>query len=469
MFKQRVGEVAVSGGAGVRGSEVSTRARRGSVVESRRVIRALTPGLDLVALLLCVALLQWWSVFGAIWLALTFALLRGGASAEPHRRINVGVLSDLSALAARLAFALLALVFLGIVSRTYLPVAGLVALPVAVVAGRVLARAIVRRCRVALALQEPLVIVGTGRKALHLARELSEHPEYGCAPIGFVDSVEGPELPLPYLGPPESLASMVETLDVRYVIIADAQMPDTDLLDSVSASLPVPADMYIVPRFFGLSRAQALLAAEQVGGVPLVRLSRRVVRGAGCALKRGFDIGAAAALLIGFAPVMLAIALVVRLGSTGPALYKQRRLGMQGVPFELLKFRTMRLNDDGETTWSVLHDGRVTRIGHWLRRTGFDELPQLVNVLRGDMSLVGPRPERPYFVERFRETVPDYSGRLRVRPGITGWAQINGLRGDTSIDDRVRYDNAYVESWSIWRDIDILLRTVGIGVKSRHG
>lgn len=177
-------------------------------------------------------------------------------------------------------------------------------------------------------------------------------------------------------------------------------------------------------------------------------------------LKRGFDIMASALMLIIASPVMLLTALLVKLSSPGPILFKQERVGYNKKIFTMLKFRSMRVNDKEETGWSKTSDNRRTWIGSFIRKCSIDELPQLLNVLKGDMSLVGPRPEVPFYVEQFRETVPLYMVKNQVRPGITGWAQVNGLRGDTSIPDRIKHDLWYIENWSFRLDIVILFRTV---------
>jgi exopolysaccharide biosynthesis polyprenyl glycosylphosphotransferase len=177
-------------------------------------------------------------------------------------------------------------------------------------------------------------------------------------------------------------------------------------------------------------------------------------------VKRGLDVLVAGVGLLAAAPVLAVAAVAVHVSSPGPILFRQMRVGRGGRAFALLKFRSMRMNDDSDTAWSVADDDRVTPVGRFLRRTSLDELPQLLNILSGDMSLVGPRPERPHFVEQFVETIPGYRDRLRVPVGLTGWAQVHGLRGDTSIADRVRFDNAYIENWSLWLDIVILARTI---------
>jgi lipopolysaccharide/colanic/teichoic acid biosynthesis glycosyltransferase len=158
---------------------------------------------------------------------------------------------------------------------------------------------------------------------------------------------------------------------------------------------------------------------------------------------------------------MILVALAVKVSSPGPVLFRQRRVGQRGKDVEILKFRSMPVNDDSDHTWSVDNDQRLGRVGRVLRRTSIDELPQLFNVLRGDMSIVGPRPERRVYVDAFGEQVRHYGDRHRVPVGLTGWAQIHRLRGDTSIEERARFDNFYIENWSLWTDLKIILRTVG--------
>jgi exopolysaccharide biosynthesis polyprenyl glycosylphosphotransferase len=177
-------------------------------------------------------------------------------------------------------------------------------------------------------------------------------------------------------------------------------------------------------------------------------------------LKRCLDVLISLLLLFLTLPLFAVLTLLIRRDSRGPAFYRQVRVGRGGRPFQMIKFRTMIQGaETNGPIWSRRHDPRVTRVGGWLRRTGLDELPQLYNILRGDMSLVGPRPERPAFVAQFEGEIPGYAGRHRMRPGITGWAQVHGLRGDTSVPDRTRYDLEYIRGWSLWLDLKILLRT----------
>ena len=206
------------------------------------------------------------------------------------------------------------------------------------------------------------------------------------------------------------------------------------------------------------------VSADVVDGIPLVGVRRSQVEGLGLVLKRAFDLVLAVLLLGLLSPILLLLALAIRLSSTkGPVLFRQERVGKDGQIFTLLKFRSMIPDAEAATgpVFATADDQRRTAIGRLIRRFSLDELPQLLNIVRGDMSLVGPRPERPYFVERFGAEIPRYLERHQVRPGVTGWAQVNDLRGTTSIADRTIYDIYYIENWSLSFDIKILLLTIG--------
>lgn len=208
---------------------------------------------------------------------------------------------------------------------------------------------------------------------------------------------------------------------------------------------------------------------DTVGSMKLIRLRTTPLDEPLNALfKRGFDLIVSTLLLIVLSPLMLLLALCIKLSSPGPVLFKQQRVGYHKKLFTMYKFRSMRINERQDSAWSTDHDERRTRLGSVLRKLSLDELPQLFNVLKGDMSLVGPRPEIPYYVEQFRETVPLYMVKNQVRPGMTGWAQIHGLRGDTSIPERVRYDLWYIENWSLGLDFEILIRTVFGGMVNKE-
>jgi exopolysaccharide biosynthesis polyprenyl glycosylphosphotransferase len=211
-------------------------------------------------------------------------------------------------------------------------------------------------------------------------------------------------------------------------------------------------------------------SVEELDGLPLINLRESPMVGWAAVQKRAFDVVVASLGLVAFAPVMALAALAVRASSGRPILYGQERMGLDGRVFRMIKFRTMRPDAERETgpVWTSSDDARRTRVGAFLRRTSLDELPQLWNVLRGDMSLVGPRPERPYFVERFRREIPGYMLRHKVRAGLTGWAQVHGWRGDTSLHERVEHDIYYIQNWSLALDLRILLMTLWHGHRNAY-
>jgi exopolysaccharide biosynthesis polyprenyl glycosylphosphotransferase len=202
------------------------------------------------------------------------------------------------------------------------------------------------------------------------------------------------------------------------------------------------------------------LNVDDLGGTPLLTVRDIALRGWKLSLKRGLDMCGSVFGLILLSPLMLLTALILYLEDKGPIFYTQERMGLDGRPFPMIKFRSMRVDADKMADWTVEDDPRVTNIGRFMRRTNWDEIPQLMNVLLGHMSLVGPRPEQPQYVYQFREQIPGYMSRHQEKGGMTGWAQVNGLRGDTSITERTKYDLWYMENWSILLDIKIILRTV---------
>jgi exopolysaccharide biosynthesis polyprenyl glycosylphosphotransferase len=332
--------------------------------------------------------------------------------------------------------------------------------------GRALSYSMVRSARTHGHVQEPTLIIGAGRVGAQIAAILREHRDYGMRPIGFLDSYQDTELSMPILGDASALVSTIEHNHVTKVVVAFGAMPAAEMVQILRDCERLPVELYVVPRFYELGVAPASFA-DDIWGIPLIRLRRPALRPSGRVPKRALDIVVSTLALALAAPGLLAAALAVRCSSPGPVLFRQQRVGVNGELFEVLKLRTLTLNDDSDTTWSVAHDDRKTRVGSILRRTSIDELPQLINVLRGEMSLVGPRPERAYFARHFSLEVPHYDDRHRVLGGITGWAQVHGLRGDTPIDDRARFDNQYIEHWSLWRDIVIIVRTVGLLARLR--
>jgi exopolysaccharide biosynthesis polyprenyl glycosylphosphotransferase len=309
-------------------------------------------------------------------------------------------------------------------------------------------------------LAEPALVVGSGTFGAHLAGQIRQHPELGLRVAGFLDDGSPRrDLPEPVLGGPADLAAVVGRLGIRRVIVCFGDWRDEDLVPALRACHGLPADVCVVPRLYELGLAVPRGCLDEIWGIPLIPLRRGPGR-AQAGLKRAFDIGVAAILLAIALPALLVLAAVTRLQTGQPPLFRQRRLTGEGREAAVLKLRTVTAAGDPQTSWTP-GSGRITRLGNLLRATHLDELPQLVNVLRGDMSLVGPRPERAYFAERFAREIPRYRDRDRMRAGLTGWAQVHGLHGDTSIAERVRFDNTYIEYWSPWLDLTILARTLG--------
>jgi exopolysaccharide biosynthesis polyprenyl glycosylphosphotransferase len=309
--------------------------------------------------------------------------------------------------------------------------------------------------------RHPTVIVGGGDVAREIAVILHRYPRYGLDVIGFVDDAAEPGtlMPVPYLGRLGDLSGALRSQQVDVVLIADGDLTNCGLDDFVGRPEIAETDVLVIPRF----RHAHIQAShvDHIGSVPVLRLTMPVLQ-SGKIAKRALDLVVSITLLVLLSPILAVIALIVR--AEGPGiLFRQDRVGQYGQLFSCLKFRTMRpaQPEESATEWSPGTRRDSSRVARFLRRTSLDELPQLWNVVRGDMTLVGPRPERPYFVDKFSAEHPRYSARHRVRVGLTGLAQVSGLRGDTPISDRARFDNYYIENWSLWLDIKVLLRTVG--------
>ncbi|MER7275134.1 sugar transferase [Dactylosporangium sp. NPDC000244] len=307
------------------------------------------------------------------------------------------------------------------------------------------------------------IVVGGGPVAAELARLLRRHPWYGLRFCGFVDvATAGHEEPAggPLLGWFDDLDAIAARAGCDVIIIADIDCTESRLLRVVRSASMANYEMWMVPRLRDFA-AQAG-HPDHIGGIPVVRVRRPTLSGPKYFIKRASDIALSALALVLLSPVLLLCAIAVRIEGGPGIIFHQQRIGRFGRPFQLLKFRSMRPDSDAEsrTNWSVAHDPRVGPVGRFIRRTSIDELPQLWNILRGDMTIVGPRPERPYFVNQFSAEHPDYALRHRMPVGLTGLAQVSGLRGDTPISDRARFDNYYIENWSIWLDAKVVLRTV---------
>jgi exopolysaccharide biosynthesis polyprenyl glycosylphosphotransferase len=326
----------------------------------------------------------------------------------------------------------------------------------------------------------PTLIVGAGRIGRLVAKRLLAHPELGLKPIGFLDkepmdALDG-AVTVPVLGASWDLDQVVLDHDVEQVIVTFSTAPNEVLLRLVRRCEELGVSVSFVPRLF--EKVTGRVTIEHIGGLPLVSAHPANPRGWQFAVKYGVDRVAAAFALVLVLPVMAVAAAAIWLSLGRPIFFRQVRVGRDGRAFDMLKFRSMRerpgrrpvpaeIDLPPDTApGGVEGEDRRTRVGTALRRTSIDELPQLLNVLNGEMSLVGPRPERPEFVGLFEESVYRYTDRHRVKAGITGWAQVNGLRGKTSLADRVEWDNYYIENWSLWLDLKIALMTALAVVRS---
>jgi exopolysaccharide biosynthesis polyprenyl glycosylphosphotransferase len=318
-------------------------------------------------------------------------------------------------------------------------------------------------------LSKPTLVVGAGRIGRLTAERLLEHPELGLQPVGFIDKepLNEESLPVPVLGASWDLERLIEQHGVEHVVVTFSTAPSDVLLREIQRCEELGVSVSLVPRLF--ERVTQRLSIEHIGGLPLLSTHRTDPKGWQFAVKYTVDRLVAGALLLLALPLLAVLALGTLLSVGRPIFFRQPRFGLDGREFEMLKFRSMRAPSEplevpdlppDTAPGGVEGDDRRTRFGTFLRRTSLDELPQLLNVLKGDMSLIGPRPERPDFARLFERNVYRYGDRHRVKSGITGWAQVHGLRGKTSLSDRVEWDNYYIENWSLWLDVKILLMTL---------
>jgi Undecaprenyl-phosphate glucose phosphotransferase len=306
------------------------------------------------------------------------------------------------------------------------------------------------------------VVVGSGELAATVVERIQSRPDVGIQILGIVGDrkEDGEGGGTKRLGGYADLRAILDAHSVDHVFLA---LPHEDqarlggLLDAVGDE---PVTIHVVPDLFRFASLRG--GVEEFEGVPFIHLRESPLHGWSRVAKRAFDVIFSLVLLVGLSPLLALIALVVKLSSPGPVLYWQERMGLDGQRFHMLKFRTMRVDAEAKTgpVWASAGDPRRVAFGAFLRRFSLDELPQFVNVLRGQMSVVGPRPERPVFVERFRQTVPGYMLRHKVKSGLTGWAQVNGLRGNTSLEKRIEYDLQYIERWSLAFDLKIIALTM---------
>jgi exopolysaccharide biosynthesis polyprenyl glycosylphosphotransferase len=329
-------------------------------------------------------------------------------------------------------------------------------------------RAILRQIRLAQQRRgigmDRVLIVGTGTGSELLIQRMTMFPGYGYQVCGILDDRLEPGSSFAgarVIGRLAELPDRVRDAHADQVFIALPGADHETLLHLIKTCEDLQVEFRMLPDLFEIITTR--VSADVIDGIPLVGVRRSQVTGLGLLLKRTFDLVVSLVLLVVLSPVMLILAIVIKLTSLGPVFYRQERVGREGRLFTVLKFRSMIADAEAATgpVFTAKDDTRRTPVGRFMRRFSLDELPQLINIIRGEMSLVGPRPERPFFVERFSSEIPRYLERHQVRPGVTGWAQVNDLRGDTSIANRTIYDIYYIENWSLVLDVKILLLTFG--------
>ncbi len=328
-----------------------------------------------------------------------------------------------------------------------------------------------RRWRAGIGLKR-ILIAGSGDLGRLVADKILEHRELGYQIVGFVDDrANGDHLGyrgLPLLGTLEEAAEITsrEAIDHLYVALPPEQhVRMIALIESTSREM---VDVKVVPDLLQVIALRARL--EDLDGIPVINVNDVPLQGINSAVKRAIDVALSALALGALAVPLGLVALAVRLTSRGSVFYRQERMGLDGKSFTIVKFRSMYDNAERETgpVWATADDPRVTPLGRFLRRSNLDEMPQLWNVLRGDMSIVGPRPERPHFVQQFKHRIPQYMLRHKVKAGLTGWAQVNGWRGNTPLEKRIEYDLYYIENWSVRLDLKIMWLTLLRGFFHKH-
>lgn len=314
-----------------------------------------------------------------------------------------------------------------------------------------------------------ILIVGAGEMGRTVAQKLSHYKDLGFVVKGFLDDEKkrGEKIDVnggfEVLGSLSDMEHIIEEQNINEVYVALDLSNYSKILEAFKVVNKYPVNVRLIPDLFQLLTLKADI--QDLDGFPVISIDEVPLRGLGRIVKRGMDIAISSFFLILLSPLILIVSLLIKLTSKGPVLYKQERVGIDGRKFVMLKFRTMVWNAERDTgpVWCKPGDPRITRMGKFLRKYSIDEIPQFINVLKGEMSLIGPRPERPPFVQDFREKIPKYMLRHKVKSGITGWAQVHGLRQDTSLEKRLEYDFYYIQNWSLALDLKILWKTLRKG------
>lgn len=317
-----------------------------------------------------------------------------------------------------------------------------------------------------------ILVIGSGDSAYNFSNKIKQHRYLGYNIIGYLDDEKkiGYRInDVPVMGRISELADAIQKNDLDEVIIAISIKEYDRLNELIGICEKYGVKAQIIPDYYKYIPAKPYI--DQIDDLPIINIRYIPLDDAYNKLgKRFMDIVLAFVGIILTSPIMLISVIMIKFTSPGPIIFRQERVGMHRRNFMMYKFRSMKVQTDEEekTQWTTKNDPRKTKFGEFMRKTSIDELPQLLNVLKGDMSIIGPRPERPYFVEKFRDEIPKYMVKHHVRPGITGWAQVNGFRGDTSIKKRIEYDIYYIENWTIWLDFKIIFFTVFKGFVNRN-
>jgi exopolysaccharide biosynthesis polyprenyl glycosylphosphotransferase len=347
-------------------------------------------------------------------------------------------------------------------SRAFLALFALVDL-LLVASTRMVVRAAMRRIRLSGHNLQRILVIGAGSLGREITQKIVAHREMGFEVVGFLDDDPGKQgtevCGVPVIGTLKQAQEVLATRNIDQVFIALPLEAHKKLLQMLDFMARECVDIRLVPDVLQYATLNATL--EDIEGTPVINLSQVPLKGWNSMVKRGMDVAMAALALLVLVPTLPLIALAIWLEDRGPIFYRQERMGLDGKPFMILKFRSMRVDAEASSgpVWAVKDDPRRTRVGSFLRHWSLDELPQIWNVLVGDMSIVGPRPERPTFVREFKHKIPRYMLRHRVKSGITGWAQVHGWRGNTSIRKRIQYDLYYIQNWSLSLDCKILWMT----------
>jgi Undecaprenyl-phosphate glucose phosphotransferase len=338
-----------------------------------------------------------------------------------------------------------------------------------VILGRAIVRVIVERQHRDGKRLDRVLIAGSGELARAVVERVDARRELGFLVVGYLRNGEESKLDsLQCLGTIDQAEQVIHEQKIDHVFVALPHASSEAMMALLDRLVRSVVAIHVVPDLLQFMVLRSRV--EDLDGLPTINLSETPLEGWSRFLKRGFDLVVATAALIVFSPVMLIVAIAIKLGDRGPVFYRQERMGLDGKPFDIFKFRSMRVGAEKDTgaKWAEKDDPRRTRVGRFIRETSLDELPQFFNVLLGDMSVVGPRPERPQFVEQFRAEFPHYMLRHKVRAGMTGWAQVHGWRGNTSIRIRIEHDLYYIENWSLLLDLKILFMTVIHGLKHEN-